>query len=143
MIAADEFRVTRVPREPAVDWPPEWHAQAACLDADMNAFFPSGHALGSERKSMIAYAKWFCQRCPVRLTCLEENMTVPFGIFGGMTASERFRKMGLNPSVRFDRIKAAFYTSGDVYIKSGRPLYRKEKTRRKSSEKSSCSPQAS
>ena len=121
-----------------IDWPPEWHAQAACLEADPEAFFPSGKRKGTERKKQIAYCKWFCERCPVREICLAENMTVPYGIFGGMTVSERYRELGWdgNPNTRPDKTISAFFNSVELFIVSGQVRYRAKRAPKKSSQKS-------
>ena len=73
--------------------PPEreaWMDQSACLERDKDLFFP-------EYNTEIANkAKAICNTlCPVRLKCLakamsdEDGTSRRYGIFGGMTPSER------------------------------------------------------
>lgn len=47
-------------------------------------FFPS-----EKETKKIRAAKAICRGCPIRFECLEENMNIPDGIFGGTTGSER------------------------------------------------------
>lgn len=65
---------------------PEWHARAACREANPDLFFPLGYG---DRNSRAALA--FCEVCAVRETCLEESLTdwQEYGIFGGMTPAQR------------------------------------------------------
>ena len=81
-------------------WYPEWTADAACAGMDVNLFFDYGR---SSRR--IAQAKEVCNSCPVRIECLETNMKVPMGIFGGLTAIERWRLRG----------KSGYPNKGDAY----------------------------
>lgn len=65
-----------------------WQADAAC-DAewvDPEWFFP-------EDKDTELEAKVICTGCPVAAQCLDLGMDHAYGVFGGLTASER-RKIG-------------------------------------------------
>jgi len=66
-----------------------WRADAACQDSDPAIFFP---VAGPTVKTDVKRAKEICARCPVRETCLDYSLQLPFpwhGIFGGMTPRER------------------------------------------------------
>lgn len=75
----------------------DWRDRAACRGLDTELFFPiedSAPALADQ----IHTAKAVCARCPVRQRCLDEALRLmPYGIAGGLTASERRR---LHPGVR-------------------------------------------
>jgi WhiB family redox-sensing transcriptional regulator len=61
-----------------------WQLQANCDETNTELFF-------SELKSKVEKAKAICNSCPVKSECLEFalNDGIEFGIFGGVTASER------------------------------------------------------
>lgn len=65
---------------------PDWHADAACVDAGLDVFFPG-------RGESPAPARQMCAGCPVRDECLEYALAVPgddpVGIWGGTSARER------------------------------------------------------
>lgn len=71
-----------------------WMIFAECREYDPEMFFPvsdEGTALGQAQR---AQAKAVCGACPVRFECLAfaldtEDPRYPFGIFGGLTESER------------------------------------------------------
>ncbi len=65
-----------------------WVDDAACSETDPEAFFPTN---GDTRNE--AAAKKVCNRCDVRLECLQYALGVdePHGIWGGLTALERKR----------------------------------------------------
>jgi WhiB family redox-sensing transcriptional regulator len=66
-----------------------WRLLAACRDEDTDLFFPNGET--GEALAQTEVAKSICATCPVRNECLEFAMTTnqPYGIFGGLTESER------------------------------------------------------
>lgn len=70
--------------EPAVSLP--LLADAACTEYPTDLFFPPSGTDGRE-------AKQICAECPSRAACLDWALEVrePFGVFGGMTAAERYR----------------------------------------------------
>jgi WhiB family redox-sensing transcriptional regulator len=82
---------------PELDSPPsrgesstdDWRADAACVGADLEIFFPLGDQAHHNQQS--AKAKQVCARCPVMATCRAWALKVgpEFGIFGGLTAHER------------------------------------------------------
>lgn len=68
-----------------------WSELAACAEVDPELFFPRSD---SER-AQVADAKKVCRGCSVKFECLNYAMKeqIEFGIFGGLTESERW-KMG-------------------------------------------------
>jgi WhiB family redox-sensing transcriptional regulator len=63
----------------------------ACRDSDPELFFPErgrGFVSGSYRRQYEEAAA-VCAGCPVRARCLEENLDVPFGIWGGLDPHDR------------------------------------------------------
>jgi WhiB family redox-sensing transcriptional regulator len=61
-----------------------WAAEAKCLNADPDVFFP-------EKGGSTREAKRICSECPVRDECLEYALEEDerFGIWGGMSERER------------------------------------------------------
>jgi WhiB family redox-sensing transcriptional regulator len=63
----------------------EWMERAACRGMNVDLFFP-------EPGNWPADAYLTCNRCPVRLDCLEYGLrNEDDGVFGGMSAKERKR----------------------------------------------------
>ena len=63
----------------------------ACRQANPEPFFnPEGKADG-ERRSRASLAIAVCNRCPVLRMCRDHALQVrePYGVWGGMTESER------------------------------------------------------
>jgi WhiB family redox-sensing transcriptional regulator len=95
-------------------WHPEWTVYAACRgkygrpqhdrDERYDEFFDFA-AQSDETKR----AKAICYSCPVRLTCLKENLYVPFGIFGGYTERER---RALRREYRDRSVQIGFFRHG-------------------------------
>lgn len=81
---ADVERAQRV-----IFWWPDWVSEAECRKYPMEWFYDYGR-----NKLKIRRAKWVCSQCPVKDICLQENVTIPFGIFGGLTWLERWRYLG-------------------------------------------------
>lgn len=67
----------------------DWRGAAACRSEDPELFFPRGatgeHLVQAER------AKRVCERCPVRLRCLEDALAhrAQDGVWGGLDQGER------------------------------------------------------
>lgn len=63
-----------------------WRAYGACVDEDLELFFPS-------RGEDTAAAKAICNGCPVKDVCLEVAVAngEKFGIWGGLSERERRR----------------------------------------------------
>jgi hypothetical protein len=62
----------------------DWMDFAACKGAPPELFFSD-----ESNAKMVAAAKIVCNRCPVSDPCGDMAMRFTFGIWGGMTASER------------------------------------------------------
>lgn len=70
---------------------PDWYADAACLDADPEAFFP-------DKGGTTTPAVAICETCQVRSDCLDYALTLEaedtglcHGVWGGHTPKERRR----------------------------------------------------
>lgn len=108
----------------------------ACRDEDPELFFPErqrGFMSGAYRRQYVEAAS-VCAECPIRLRCLEDNLDVPYGVWGGLdphdrgvllkaqgrvTAKDRpqFRNMSPFPNehqVLAQRARHAAVASGDV-----------------------------
>jgi WhiB family redox-sensing transcriptional regulator len=72
-----------------------WKNRGACLDLDVDLFFPPA---GYEGRAQANHAKKVCSECPVRRECLDYALTFDHrslpGIWGGTTENER-RKIHL------------------------------------------------
>lgn len=97
---------------------PDWHEHAACAGMGEELFFPlaEGGPLGAER---VEQAKQVCAGCPVRATCLADTMsrespTARYGVFGGLSASDRTRLYADLRARAFGLDDAALDESGAV-----------------------------
>jgi len=63
---------------------PDWHERAACRGAGSDWWFPSSNA-----KAKYAKARRVCMSCSVRSECLDWGVGEEFGMWGGMTETER------------------------------------------------------
>lgn len=63
---------------------PVWHARAACVGLDVNAFFPP---VGTTPRMALKV----CKNCPVRAECGEWALSWPelWGVWGGLTEHDR------------------------------------------------------
>ncbi|HTR71642.1 MAG TPA: WhiB family transcriptional regulator [Mycobacteriales bacterium] len=68
----------------------DWRANAACLDADPEQFFPLTDAGPSLRQVDSALA--VCAGCSVRTACLNWAIAndVRHGVWGGLTEQDRY-----------------------------------------------------
>jgi WhiB family redox-sensing transcriptional regulator len=69
------------------------YPDAACRDEDPELFFPHqgrGAVTGAYR-AQYAEAAAVCARCPSRLQCLEDNLDIPDGVWGGLDRRDRGR----------------------------------------------------
>ena len=57
---------------------------ANCRDENLMTFFPLTETVNTTRR-----ARAICQQCPIREECLEDNLLVKHGVFGGMDAKAR------------------------------------------------------
>lgn len=81
----------RLPWAHTANW--DWQLDAACRDADSGLFFHPENERSRSRSRTLreAAAKQFCTRCAVRSACLHHALVArePYGVWGGLTASER------------------------------------------------------
>lgn len=70
----------------------DWPNESACGPEDAELFFAEKGYGKSEDPDVLA-AKEICKKCPVKVECLEWALShnEPFGIWGGLTPSERRR----------------------------------------------------
>lgn len=68
----------------AIRFKPEWHNDAACRGQGHELFFPE-----QGRRDLTRKAKHLCRSCPVQERCLEEGLSDPHGLWGGLTEDER------------------------------------------------------
>jgi WhiB family redox-sensing transcriptional regulator len=83
----------------------DWQESAACRLEDPELFFPKS---GVGRAEQIARAKAVCARCPVQVRCLDlalRSGRPAYGIFGGMTESERRELLPRSPAAREDEAR--------------------------------------
>ncbi|HEX9644431.1 MAG TPA: WhiB family transcriptional regulator [Acidimicrobiia bacterium] len=69
-----------------------WQPIALCRGNHSHLFFPPSSAeRKDERERRESRAKSICLACPVKGQCLEYAMAIrePYGIWGGLTESER------------------------------------------------------
>lgn len=65
----------------------DWRRDAACRDADPELFYPVSHAAQAAEDALA-----ICAVCPVRETCLAEELErggMQWGVRGGRTEAER------------------------------------------------------
>lgn len=64
-----------------------WHEKALCAEVSGDIFFPEAGGISKE----TSQAKAICERCPVKVECLEDALVgnVGYGIWGGLTPVER------------------------------------------------------
>jgi WhiB family transcriptional regulator, redox-sensing transcriptional regulator len=60
-----------------------WMEDAACIEVDLQVFYPKGTARG--QRIDFTDAKSICAVCPVRKTCLAFSIAhdIPYGVWGG------------------------------------------------------------
>jgi WhiB family redox-sensing transcriptional regulator len=64
----------------------EWRDRANCIGTDPESFF-----FDENQTRIPALVKKVCAACEVRSECLDAGMDEDWGIWGGMTKSERIR----------------------------------------------------
>ena len=66
---------------------PKWHEHALCYGVSGDIFFEEGV------RRLVIEAKTYCNRCPVRIECLEHAIAnEEIGVWGGLTTKERTRE---------------------------------------------------
>lgn len=78
---------------PTCDAPPTWYDHIACADQATDVFF------GGTVADRIALR--CCAECPVRPYCLEKGWTEDYGVWGGLTESQRIKIRNL---LQLDRV---------------------------------------
>jgi WhiB family redox-sensing transcriptional regulator len=109
---ASSAAITRPRRKPAPgqEPAPHWRDFAACVEQDLNLFFPMS-TTGPAAARQAEAAKQVCHTCPVMQNCLEWALDVgpEFGIFGGTTEAERrVLRSRRNPAQRWRNAPAPF-----------------------------------
>jgi len=76
----------------------EWTERAACLNEDVNLFFPIGRKPTGAQQT-------YCGHCPVAVECLEHALDTneTDGIWGGLTPAQR-RRLAHDPAARMRAI---------------------------------------
>ncbi|WP_137147304.1 WhiB family transcriptional regulator [Mycolicibacterium sp. CR10] len=71
----------------------DWQARALCQGMDSAVFFHPDGERGYASKRREQRAKALCQLCPVQAMCRTHalNAREPYGIWGGLSESERAR----------------------------------------------------
>ena len=71
----------------------EWQLEAACAGEDTSIFYQADNERGASVRRRELKAKAICARCPVIDDCLKNALEThePYGVWGGMSADERFR----------------------------------------------------
>jgi WhiB family redox-sensing transcriptional regulator len=92
-----------------------WQEAGACRQADLRLFFSpdgdedSGTELAVERRRRLRQAIRICEQCPVRLVCRRYALEngEKFGVWGGLTETERRRIRSLAHEERHERLRDA------------------------------------
>lgn len=86
---------------PVVDrW--DWQRHGLCRGVDSSVFFHPDGERGRKRLERERRAKALCRDCPVLMQCREHALTVgePYGIWGGLSETERLSLMKVSRSKR-------------------------------------------
>jgi WhiB family transcriptional regulator, redox-sensing transcriptional regulator len=102
------------PRQVFGSFEPDWADRAFCKDRDPGVFFAYERLpKGLKQIRAIENAKAVCSQCPVRVSCGADAIArrEDYGIFGGMTPSERGRirlavRRRLGVAVLFDDLRS-------------------------------------
>ncbi|MCW4352508.1 WhiB family transcriptional regulator [Hoyosella sp. YIM 151337] len=78
----------------------DWQRHGLCRGVDSSVFFHPDGERGRARLERERRAKALCRDCPVLTQCREHALTVgePYGIWGGMSESERLQLMKVSGS---------------------------------------------
>lgn len=96
--------------------PADWTEQAACRDADPELFYPSSPRPLAAQPAI----REFCAVCPVQPICLRTALQrwERYGVWGGMSASQRADLLNKRLPKDPDRVRAA---ASSRPPQSGRP----------------------
>ncbi len=88
--------VEQLPGRNADVW--DWQLRGACRGVDSSVFFPPDGERGRARAQREQNAKRWCRSCPVLEQCRAHALAVgePYGIWGGMSESERHAVLRCN-----------------------------------------------
>lgn len=77
----------------------DWQQHARCRGMDSSVFFSPSGEQGAEKQAREKKARAVCGRCPVIEACAWTAMSgpEPYGVWGGMSESERRRLRQLRP----------------------------------------------
>jgi len=84
--------------------PPDgWQHHANCIDAPPDTCFPEDN----EEEYSYSISRKLCEECPVAGFCLEIGLNERWGMWGGLTPTERQKlsKSGIVPQERLERRK--------------------------------------
>lgn len=81
--------ISRLPPATTDEW--DWQMEGLCRGMKSEAFFHPDGEKGQARHLRDERAKAICQACPVLEQCRKHALEVqePYGVWGGMTESER------------------------------------------------------
>ncbi|MGA9870640.1 MAG: WhiB family transcriptional regulator [Rhodococcus sp. (in: high G+C Gram-positive bacteria)] len=82
----------RLPKPRNDEW--EWQIEAACRSMPIGMFFPPRGLRGSALAKAERDAKLVCAQCPIVERCLQHALDCgePYGVWGGLTVTERLRR---------------------------------------------------
>jgi WhiB family redox-sensing transcriptional regulator len=66
-----------------------WRQFAACAGSYLEIFWPHPDANRNVQREATAAAKKICGMCAVKAECLEAGLREEYGVWGGLTSSER------------------------------------------------------
>lgn len=74
---------------------PGWMEDGKCVGEDVNLWFPVGRGGGLSSPADYTVPRAFCDRCPVKVECLEWALEhdARHGMWGGKTPQQRAREI--------------------------------------------------
>lgn len=83
-----------------------WQLDGLCRGMDSSVFFHPEGERGRARIERENKAKLTCQSCPVIEQCREHalNIAEPYGVWGGLTESERVSILGRRAKTMVERV---------------------------------------
>lgn len=89
--------IDRLPGPNSDFW--DWQMQGKCRGLESSVFFHPEGERGRARMQRERQAKQVCAECPVLMQCRSHALSVdePYGIWGGLTESERNLMRRRNP----------------------------------------------
>jgi hypothetical protein len=76
---------------------PHWHTRAACAGIGPSIFFPAATGVDGRHNGNVTgkAARRVCASCPVVSECVTDGMGESFGIWGGLSPTERLGRREL------------------------------------------------